>query len=332
MSQCSFAPRPSSGSKWKTTRCSQYSVSVHSAVADDAPREQRADAHAFGRVADEDRHHRQVEQRGHGGVHAREAVEHRPRQQRRRGAQMLAAVVGIVEGVGCGAHWWPPGETELVLPVRPRFTKPGPLAASEVRQPEHALGSRSAAGSAKREADDQPAAGGVGGLDGRSVRLGDLAHDGQPEARARLRAPLRAAEEAVEELPQLVLRRPRTVVADLEHAVAQRDLDHAAGRAERGGVVEDVVDRAAEPVGHAGDHARLELGPEADPRRVAPRPRHRLGHQRVERHVLDRRVALVAARQLDEVAHEPAELLGLARPCRAAARAARPPRARRRRA
>ena len=45
---------------------------------------------------------------------------------------------------------------------------------------------------------------------------------------------------------------------------------------------------------------------------MAPRPCHRLGHERVEGHVLDRRVALVAARQLDEVAHEPAELLGLA--------------------
>ena len=39
--------------------------------------------------------------------------------------------------------------------------------------------------------------------------------------------PLRAAEEVVEELPELVLRRARTVVADLEHAVAQPDLDHA---------------------------------------------------------------------------------------------------------
>ena len=27
--QCSFAPIPSSGSKWKTMRCSQYSNSVH---------------------------------------------------------------------------------------------------------------------------------------------------------------------------------------------------------------------------------------------------------------------------------------------------------------
>ena len=29
--QCSRAPMPSSGSKWKTTRCSQYSVSVQTA-------------------------------------------------------------------------------------------------------------------------------------------------------------------------------------------------------------------------------------------------------------------------------------------------------------
>ena len=28
MIQCSRAPRPSCGSKWKTSRCSQYSVSV----------------------------------------------------------------------------------------------------------------------------------------------------------------------------------------------------------------------------------------------------------------------------------------------------------------
>jgi hypothetical protein len=37
-----------------------------------------------------------------------------------------------------------------------------------------------------------------------AVRLGDLAHDRQPEARAAARA-RRAAEEAVEELPQLVV-------------------------------------------------------------------------------------------------------------------------------
>ena len=29
--QCSRAPMPSSGSKWNTTRCSQYSVSVQTA-------------------------------------------------------------------------------------------------------------------------------------------------------------------------------------------------------------------------------------------------------------------------------------------------------------
>ena len=31
MIQCSRAPKPCSGSKWKTMRCSQYSKSVHSA-------------------------------------------------------------------------------------------------------------------------------------------------------------------------------------------------------------------------------------------------------------------------------------------------------------
>ena len=51
-------------------------------------------------------HDGQVQQRRHRGVHAREAVEHGPRQQRRRGAQVLAAV-GIVEGVRCGAHECP---------------------------------------------------------------------------------------------------------------------------------------------------------------------------------------------------------------------------------
>jgi len=117
----------------------------------------------------------------------------------------------------------------------------------------------------------------------------------------------------VEELPQLVLRDARSVVADLQRALGQPDLDHAAGRAVRGGVVEHVVDRAAEPVRRPGDHARCDLRAEAR-RTLLPRgTRDRAGHQGVQRHLLDRRIALVAAGQLDEIAHQPAELLRLLR-------------------
>src|SRR3954451_12121616 len=108
-----------------------------------------------------------------------------------------------------------PRRDGIGLPVRPTVLPnrtPGPrakLGDPKARSALH-LGGRG-----EGERDDQPAARGVGRPDRRSVGLGDLPDDGQPEARAALRAPPRAAEEAVEQLAQLLVRRPGTVVADL---------------------------------------------------------------------------------------------------------------------
>src|SRR6266508_4442949 len=153
----------------------------------------------------------------------------------------------------------PPGETELGFRFEPPFLpNRRPLLRAKLGNP-NADSAWSGLWRREREPHDEPAARRVGRADGRAVRVGDLAHDGESEARAVPRAPVRAAEEAVEELRELVLGRPRAVVANLEHAVAQPDVDRAARRAVSGGVVEDVVDGAAEAVGHADDDARREV-------------------------------------------------------------------------
>ena len=78
-----------------------------------------------------------------------------------------------------------------------------------------------------------------------------------------------------------------------------------------GGVVEQVVDGAAEAVGQALDDRRLELGLERRVRPPAPGARDRLGDERVELHLLDARQRLVAAGELDDVGDQRAQLLGL---------------------
>ena len=249
---------------------------------------------------------------------------------------MLAALVGIVVGVRCGAHG-APRRDGIGLPVRPPvLPNRAPSAASEVRQPEQPR---------KRcRAPPTPAAARTRG--GRGARRRARWRP-RPSRRARRRPgarwPGRAPSPAAAARCAPRKKRSKSCPSSSSGAPGpwsrtsstpprRRTSTSAARRAVRRGVVEDVVDRAAEAVGDAGDDARLEIGAEAHARGMAPRPRDGLGHELVQRDVLDRRVALVAAGQLDEVAHEPAELLGLARPCRAAARAARPPRARRRRA
>ena len=54
------------------------------------------------------------------------------------------------------------------------------------------------------------------------------------------------AVEALEDVREVGFREAGAVVADLERAVAQRDLDHAARRAPLDGVVEQVRDRAVD--------------------------------------------------------------------------------------
>ncbi len=75
------------------------------------------------------------------------------------------------------------------------------------------------------------------------------------------------------------------------------------------GVVEQVVDRAAEALGHAVDQDRLHLGGEMDAGSVAPGAGEALGHHPVQAHVLGVRSRLVAAGQLDQVADQRAQLL-----------------------
>ena len=66
-----------------------------------------------------------------------------------------------------------------------------------------------------------------------------------------------------------------------------------------------------EPLGHAVDEHRLELGREADAGGVAPCAGERLGGDPVQPHVLGIAAGLVAAGQLDQVVDERAQLLGL---------------------
>jgi hypothetical protein len=84
-----------------------------------------------------------------------------------------------------------------------------------------------------------------------------------------------AAVEAVEDLAEVVRRDARAVVADDDLALPHGHLHHAAGR------------------------------------EMAPRPLDRLGDQHVEPHVLDGHVALLVAGELDHVADQRSQLLGL---------------------
>ena len=107
------------------------------------------------------------------------------------------------------------------------------------------------------------------------------------------------------------VRYARPVVAHGQRAAAQRHLDRAARRRELRRVVEQVVDRPPEPLRHAVDGDGLEVGAERDPGRVAARALERLADERVQPHVLQLLLGLVAARELDQVRHQRGELLGL---------------------
>src|SRR5206468_10579467 len=93
--------------------------------------------------------------------------------------------------------------------------------------PTSASGSRSRSGQA--EPEHRPTAGRVLGGDRPAVLRGDLADDGEPEAGTRPSARRRAAEEAVEDVRQLVGRDARPEVAHGQLAAAQAHLDDAVG-------------------------------------------------------------------------------------------------------
>ena len=153
------------------------------------------------------------------------------------------------------------------------------------------------------------------------VQLRDLADDREAEAAPGERPRAGAAEEAVEDVRQLIGGDAGAVVADLELAVVQAHLDRRVGAGELDGVVEQVVDGAVKARRHAVDERRLELDLEAHGGRVAARPLDRLGDEHVQAHVLALIEALGLARELDQVVDERGELLELVDEIRGEARA-----------
>src|SRR5262245_6299770 len=81
-----------------------------------------------------------------------------------------------------------------------------------------------------------------------AVLLGDALDDGQAEARAGLSACLVRAPEAVEDLVDVLLRKAGAVVADRHAPVGDLDLDGPVRGTPLRGVVEQVRDRAPDPL------------------------------------------------------------------------------------
>ena len=88
-------------------------------------------------------------------------------------------------------------------------------------------------------------------------------------------------------------------------------LDDAVRRRVARGVVEQVVDGAAEPLGDALDDHRGERGLERECGMVAPGARQRLLDDPVEPDILGQVERQVPAGELDQVADQPAQLLAL---------------------
>src|SRR5262245_207912 len=105
-----------------------------------------------------------------------------------------------------------------------------------------------------------PTAVSVLGHDLASMRLGDLSHDRQPETRPG-HAPRRArAIEPVEDVREVLVRDPGSVVANDEPTVPNLDLDLRARCTPLRGVVEEVADCTLERGRNASYGRGLELG------------------------------------------------------------------------
>ena len=91
-----------------------------------------------------------------------------------------------------------------------------------------------------------------------AVLLSHLTHDRQAQSRAGPPARRRPAVEAIEQVREVLGRDAAAVVAHPHAAHAGGDLHHAARRRMAGGVVEQVVDRAREPLARPVDHRRLQ--------------------------------------------------------------------------
>ena len=101
------------------------------------------------------------------------------------------------------------------------------------------------------------------------------------------------------------------MVPDADAAAVQQHVDDAVRRRMTSGVVKQVVDRAAEPVGGTIDDPGLKRCAEADVRVVASGSGERLLDDAVKPDRLRRAGWQIAAGELDQVADEPAQLLAL---------------------
>ena len=90
--------------------------------------------------------------------------------------------------------------------------------------------------------------------------VGDLADDGETEARSGRAPRALGPPEAIEHEGDVLGCDARAVVAHGDLAVVHRDVDLTAGRAPLAGVVEQVADGAFDPVTGTADHARREVG------------------------------------------------------------------------
>ena len=136
----------------------------------------------------------------------------------------------------------------------------------------------------------------------------DLLHDGEPEPGARDRAGGQRPVEAVEDVRLVSGIDAWAVVAHGELAAGQPHLHRPSWRAELRGVVEQVPDRHAQPVGAAVDDAAVQVGAE---RGLRPVPARRLqgggGHLvQPDRFAADR--GRLAPGQLGDAGDELAEL------------------------
>src|SRR6267378_8570480 len=86
------------------------------------------------------------------------------------------------------------------------------------------------------------------------VRLGDVFHDREPEARAREVVRVVRAPEPIEDARRVLSRDARTMVAHRHLALRDAHLDERAGWAPLSSVVDEIRDRARDAHLHSGDH------------------------------------------------------------------------------
>ena len=146
---------------------------------------------------------------------------------------------------------------------------------------------------------------------GAAVRLGRLAHDREAEPGARLRARRRGAVEAVEDAREVLLGDTGAVILDDHLAAADAHLDRRSRRAVLDRVLEQVRDGPLEQHRVGLHERRGECGHEPDLRRACLRALDDTRDEIVELDVLDAQLALLAARELDEIRDEPGQRVQL---------------------